>query len=165
MTGAETVQRIEKRTAPLVSPASRRSLRRPIAFLAIASIGLFAFILGLGDVRRQRNALNQALWHAGVFQKRVGGARALPLNLEPEAPPEGATQMIELEWLDRSAVQRLRETGGSIIAAQTVPVLQVLRRDGRAAILFQDGRFEVRWLPLTQFNALLSQQKDRMGLP
>ena len=139
------------------SPARTRTRKSPLqstAVLVIAFLGLVSFILGLGDFRRQRYAVEQARWHAANYQRRMAEGSLLPLNLEPETPPGGATQMIALEWLDRQAALAARQRRGRIIVAQTAPISQVIRRDGRAVIFFQDGRFDVAWLSLAQFNAL-----------
>lgn len=143
-------------------PPARRSLGRSAAYLAMASLGLLLFILGLGDYRRQRNSLEQAKWHAAVYQRRLSDGSALPLNLEPEMPPEDAPPMIKWEFLDRDAARALRGGGEAIIAAHTAPVLQVLRRDGRAVVFFKDGRFEVRWVPLGLFETLSAAQRKRI---
>ncbi len=142
----------------LTAKRSSKPALRSAAYLVIATLGLVAFILGLGDLRRQRNAVAQAKWHAGVFQARVGEGKALPLNLAPETPPEGAAQMIRLESLPHDAAMNLRGTTQPIIAAWTAPVLQVLRRDGRAVLLFHEGRFEVRWMTLRRFEELRARQ-------
>lgn len=135
--------------AAVTQPGSKRSLFKSSVYLVLASAGLISFILGLGDIRRQRYALEQARWHAANFQKRVGEGGLLPLNLEPESPPPGASQMIALEWPDHQAAAAMREKKGRIIVAKTVPITQILRRDGRAVIAFENGRFDAQWMPLS----------------
>lgn len=150
------------------SPAGTRTRKSPLqstAVLLIAFLGLVAFILGLGDFRRQRYAVEQARWHAANYQRRTGEGGLLPLNLEPETPPGGANQMIALEWLDRQAATAARQRRGRVIVAQTVPITQVLRRDGRAVIFFQDGRFDAAWLSLAQFDALRNAPSREPAAP
>lgn len=142
----------------VIQPRSRRSLLKSSIYLVLAFAGLISFILGLGDLRRQRYALEQARWHAANFQKRVGDGGLLPLNLEPPPPPSGASQMIALEWPDHAAASALREKSGRIIVARTVPITQILRRDGRAVIAFEKGRFDVQWLPLSATDPPLPAQ-------
>ncbi len=138
----------------------RKDVVRTAAVLCLAAAGLVAFILGLGDYRRQRNSLAQLRWHATNFERRIGEGGALPLNFEPEVPPEGRQKMIPLESLDRQAAARLRGSDRPILVAQTVPILQVFGRNGRAVMTFNKGKFAVGWMTLPQFDALHAAQQE-----
>lgn len=140
--------------AALTQTRTRPSPLRSALLLLIALGGLVCFILGLGDIRRQRYAVEQARWHAAQFQKRVGDGGLLPLNLEPEAAPTGVTQMIPLQWPDHQAASALRERTGKILVAQSVRISQSIRSDGRAVIFFDKGRFEAVWMTEPEFAAI-----------
>lgn len=127
--------------------------------LVLAVLGLAAFILGLGDIRRQRYAMEQVRVHAAAFQRRVSESGTLPLNLEPETPPQGGEKLIPLEWLDRESAGRFRGLPGPVIVVQTVPVLRTLGPDGRAVVRFDQGRFEVGWMTLKQFDEAIAAQR------
>lgn len=139
--------------AVLTQTRTRTSPLRSAVLLLVALAGLVCFILGLGDIRRERYAVEQARWHAAQYQQRVGDGGLLPLNLEPETAPSGVTQMISLEWPDHQAASALRERTGRILVAQTVRISQSLRRDGRAVIFFDKGRFDARWMTEAEFAA------------
>ena len=128
--------------------------------LLIATGALVAFILGLGDFRRQRNALAQLRWHANNYEHRVGAGGVMPLNFEPDIPPQGQRKMIPLQWLDRASAAKLRGGDRPVMVAQTVPILQVFGYDGRAVMTFKGGKFTVEWMTLPRFEALWTAQKQ-----
>ena len=138
----------------------RKDVVRTAVVLCLAAAGLVAFILGLGDFRRQRNSLAQVRWHATNFERRIGEGGALPLNFDPEVPPEGRRKMIPLESLDRQAAAKLRGSDGPIIVAQTVPILKVFGRNGRAVMTFRGGKFSVEWMTLPRFDAVYAAQQE-----
>jgi len=131
--------------------------------LCVASAALVAFILGLGDFRRQRFALAQLRWQANNYERRIGADGVMPLNFEPEIPPVGTRKMIRLEWLDRSSAAKLRDGKGPVIVAQTVPILQVFGYDGRAVMTFKGGKLNVEWMRLPRFNVLWTAQQKTTG--
>jgi hypothetical protein len=138
----------------------RRSILRSAAVLAVATIILLVFILALGDIRRRNRAIDQARWHVGVLEERAGGTGVLPLNLEPAASPGRSRSMFE--WLNRDDARHLRASDRRVIAAYTVRPLQLLLRDGRAVVFFAAGRFDVQWVPISQFDELLAAQRDEI---
>ena len=131
--------------------------------LCLATAGLVAFILGLGDFRRQRNALAQLRWHATNFERRIGAGGVMPLNFDPDVPPEGQRKMIPLQWLDRASAVKLRGGDRPVMVAQTVPVLQVFGYDGRAVMTFKAGKFSVGWMTLPKFDAVYAAQQEFVG--
>lgn len=131
--------------------------------LLIATGVLVAFILGLGDFRRQRYSLAQLRWHANNYERRIGAGGVMPLNFDPDVPPEGRQRMIPLESLDRQAAAMLRGSDRPILVAQTVPILQVFGREGRAVMTFHKGKFAVDWMTLPSFEALQNAQKELMA--
>lgn len=142
------------------SDLPRRHVARMAVMLLLATGGLVAFILGLGDFRRQQNALSQLRWHASHFERRIGAGDVMPLNFEPEIPPEGPRKMIPLQWLDRASASKLRGVDRPVVVAQTIPILQVFGRDGRAVMTFKGGKFAVEWLTLPRFKALWTEQQE-----
>jgi len=127
--------------------------------LLIATGVLVAFILGLGDFRRQRFALAQLRWHADNYERRIGVGGVMPLNFDPDIPPEGRQRMIPLESLDRQAAATLRGIDRPILVAQSVPIVQVFGRKGRAVMTFSKGKFAVEWMTLRRFEELWTAQK------
>jgi hypothetical protein len=133
--------------------------------LCLATGALVAFILGLGDFRRQRNALAQLRWHASNYERRIGAGGVMPLNFDPDVPPEGQRKMIPLQWLDRAAAAKLRGGDRPVVVTHTIPILQVFGYDGRAVMTFQGGRFSVEWMTLPRFEALWAAQQEIVGRP
>ena len=131
--------------------------------LLIATGVLVAFILGLGDFRRQRNALAQLRWHANNYERRIGAGGVMPLNFDPDVPPEGQRKMIPLQWLDFASATKLRGGDRPVMVAQTVSILQVFGYDGRAVMTFKGGKFTVEWMTLPQFEALRAAQQEIVG--
>ncbi len=138
----------------------RKDVVRTAVVLCLAAAGLVAFILGLGDYRRQRNSLAQVRWHATNFERRIGEGGALPLNFDADVPPEGRQRMIPLESLDRQAAAKLRGSDRPILVAQTVPILQVFGRNGRAVMTFNNGKFAVDWMTLPRFDTAFAAQQE-----
>ena len=130
--------------------------------LCLATGGLVAFILGLGDFRRQRNVLAQLRWHANNYERRIGAGGVMPLNFDPDVPPEGQRKMIPLQWLDRASAAKLRGGDRPVMVAQTVPILQVFGYDGRAVMTFKGGKFTVEWMTLPKFDAVYAAQQETL---
>ena len=131
-----------------------------VVLLCLATGALVAFILGLGDFRRQRNAMAQLRWHANNYERRIGPGGVMPLNFEPDLSPDGQRQMIPLQWLDRASASKLRGVDRPVMVAQTIPILQVFGYDGRAVMTFKGGKFTVEWMKLSRFNALWAGQQE-----
>ena len=142
---------------------SRSSVARTAVLLLFATGALVAFILGLGDFRRPRNALAQLRWHANNYDRRIGAGGVMPLNFDPDVPPQGLRKMIPLQTLDRASAAKLRAGDRPVIVAQTIPILQVFGYDGRAVMTFQSGKLFVEWMTLPQFEVLWVAQQERVG--
>lgn len=141
------------------APSPRRApVRRSVIFLAIATVALAVFILGLGDWRRMRMARSEAELYANELSKRMGDGLALPLNLEIAGSPELKPKLHRFDWLTSEQARRLRSKDGRFIVAQTAEVRQVLRSNGRAVIFFQAGEFQCEWLRRSKFDALYAAQ-------
>ncbi len=138
----------------------RSDVARKAILLCLATAALVAFILGLGDFRRQRNALSQIRLHANNYERRIGAGGVMPLNFDPDVSPGGQRRMIPLQWLDRAAASKLRGVDRPVMVAQTIPILQVFGYDGRAVLIFEGGKFSVEWLTLSQFEAQWAKQKQ-----
>jgi len=136
---------------------------RKAVLLCLASAALVAFILGLGDFRRQRNALAQLRWHANNYERRIGAGGVMPLNFDPNVPPEEQRKMIPLQWLDRASASKLRGVDRPVMVAQTIPILKVFGYDGRAVMMFKGGKFTVEWLALPRFEALWAEQQEMLN--
>ena len=144
-------------------PRRRAPVRRSIIFLAVATVALAVFILGLGDWGRRRAALSEARWYANELSNRMGDGLALPLNLEIEVPPELRPKLHRFEWLTREQARRLRAKEGRFIVAQTTEVRQVLGSNGRAVVFFLAGEFQCDWLTLSEFDALYAAQEEELS--
>lgn len=141
----------------------RTHVARKALLLCLASAALVAFILGLGDFRRQRNALAQLRLHANNYERRIGAGGVMPLNFDPDVPPGGQRKMIPLQWLDRASAAKLRGVDRPVMVAQTIPILQVFGYDGRAVMTFKSGKLTVEWMKLPRFEALWTEQKEMLN--
>ena len=153
---------VESGDRPASADARRRSVHRSLALRAVAVLVLLVFIVGLGDFRRKRNALSQAERYADALRKRVGDSGIIPLNLDPEAFDELPQRSIRMEALTREDVRKLRERDGAFLIAWTVPIVQVLGRNGRAVVILDGGRHEVAWLTLDEFDVRRAEQRARL---
>lgn len=143
----------------------RKDVARTAVLLCLATAALVAFILGLGDFRRQRFALAQLRWHADNYERRIGAGGVMPLNFDPDVPPEGQRKMIRLQWLDRASATKLRGSDRPVMVAQTVPIFQVFGYDGRAVMTFKGGKFTVEWMTLPRFDSLYAAQQEVVRRP
>lgn len=130
--------------------------------LAVATIVLVVFILLLGDARRRRAALFQAEWYAAALSSRYGESPTLPLNLDIE--PAGRQQIGSriFKRLTRLEARRLRHTDHAVMVVWTQPVRQVLARDGRAVIFFENGVFRFDWLSPAEFDEAHAAQQAEL---
>ena len=134
---------------------------RTILVLVVAAGALLAFIAALGDFRRQQNALGQMWWHVGTYTMRMADTDQLPLNLEPDVAPARQSKMIKVHWINRDEARTLRDSTGRIITTYSARMPRALARDGRAVVVFEDGKFNVEWLSLASFDdALQAQQRE-----
>ncbi len=141
---------------------SRTPIHRSAIVLAICTIALLAFILVQGDSRRRQRAIEQLKRQTATLLERVGENDILPLNLEPNTDPTQQSKTLRVEWLTRQDARLLRKSTGRKIVAQTIPVRQVLGREGRAVILFEKGRFDVEWMTLSEFDEQYTAQLDEI---
>ncbi len=136
----------------------RRSIRRSVLVLAVTTAALAVFTLGLGDVRRKRNVMDQACAHVEVLQQRVTEGGRLPLNLAlPQGPQHG---VYAVSWLSREDARLLRDSQQRVIVAETTQVHQSMGRDGRMSIYFENGRFDCEWLTVEAFAERLAAQQE-----
>jgi hypothetical protein len=89
--------------------------------------------------------------------QRVGETGALPLNLE--LPNEHPPVVGRFTWLSREHARLLRSVNGRIVAAWSGRVPRILVPDGRAVIIFEDGRFRVEWFSLKTFAQISGAQQ------
>ena len=143
----------------------RKDIARTVVLLCLATGALVAFILGLGDFRRQGFALDQLRWHANNYERRIGAGGVMPLNFDPDVPPEGQRKMIPLQWLDRASAAKLRGGDRPVIVAQTIPIFQMFGYNGRAVMTFKGGKLSVEWMTLPRFEALWAAQKELVDRP
>ena len=143
----------------------RKDVARTAVLLCLATAALVAFILGLGDFRRQRNALAQLRWHANNYERRIGAYGVMPLNFDPDVPPEGQRKMIPLQWLDRASAAKLRGGDRTVMVAQTIPIFQMFGHNGRAVMTFKGGNLTVEWMTLPRFEVLWAAQKELVDRP
>jgi len=146
----------------------RKDSLRTLLVLVVAAGGLLAFIAALGDFRRQQNALAQMQWHVGTYGMRMGETAQLPLNLEPDVAPERQSKMIKVHWISPDDARTLRESTGPVIAMYSVPLPRALATDGRAVVIFEEGKFHVAWMSLEAFDEAMQAQRreiDRLREP
>ena len=102
-----------------------------------------------------------------TYVTRMADTDQLPLNLEPDVSLERQSRMIKVHWISRNDARTLRSGTGRIITTYSTRMPQVLARDGRAVVVFEDGKFNVEGLNLASFDEALAAQKreaDRVRL-
>jgi hypothetical protein len=135
-------------------------VRRSVLLLAVCTVLLFLVIVAQGDLRRRQRSLEGARWYASILTQRMGETGALPLNLE--LPDEHPPVVGRYTWLSRADARLLRATPHRVVAASSTPVPRILARDGCAVIVFDDGRFDVEWLPLDTFAQIKEAQEEAL---
>jgi len=151
------------RATPQANTANLRAVRRRSLFpktilLLLAIVALVAFIALMGDARRSRNCLHQAELHAATLADRAAPTNVLPLNLDPSPPGSSDPTALDFDWIAMSEARVLRGTDERVVVAWSIPVLKFFGRDGRAVIFFHQGRFEARWLTLSEFEQAQAAQ-------
>ena len=142
---------------------TRVSPARVGLMLIVAACALVVFIGLLGDVRRKRTALDQMRRYGESLMIRVGEAKLLPLNLEPDPARVDLRDAILMDHLSAEEAQRFRAAAGPVIVAQTTALPTAVLPKGRAALIFQGGRFSVEWLTIDEFNRRLAKQRAATG--
>ena len=135
---------------------------RLVFLLVLATAAFTLFSLGLGDLRRKDVAISQARRYAEQLQATVDEATVLPLNLRIEVLPGMKTRMFAVESLSPQHARLLRGSDQPVIAAWTVPISRRLASDGRAVVFFEAGRFNSRWLTLSQYDELAAAQDSEI---
>lgn len=141
---------------------SRAPIHRAAIVLVVCTIALLAFILVQGDSRRRHRAVEGLRRQVATLVERVGESGILPLNLGPNTGPRQQARASRVEWLTRQEARLLRRSAGRKIVAHTIPVRQVLSREGRAVIFFENGRFDVEWLTLAEFDECYAAQLNEI---
>ena len=137
-------------------PRNRSPLRTLIPLLIFTLI-LLIFIAWLGDWRRRHNVQTLMTGQAQAYSSLTTDAGLLPLNLQPALPLDPPSRIINA-WLGPDEARMLRGADHEVMVAWTVPLVRALGRNERAVIFFRQGRFEVRWLHLREFDALFAKQ-------
>lgn len=140
-----------------------RRILRSVVFLLISTGALLIFIAFLGDWRREHNILAQLRKYAAKYSSRMGEGGALPLNLELDVPRDPRSRLIDA-WLSPNETRILRGSSRAILAAWTIRLPRLLGPNGRGVILFENGSFDVKWVPLGQFDASLAEQSAQLRL-
>lgn len=145
-----------------IQPGRRRSPIQTFILLTLLAAVLLVFIAWLGDWRRRHNidALMQA--QTEVYASMTTDAGLLPLNLEPTLHSDPNTRLLDA-WLTPDEARVLRGTDGEVMIAWTVPLVRALGRNERAVIFFQNGKYDVRWVPLEEFTRHYARQIEEIG--
>jgi|CXWL01.1.fsa_nt_gi hypothetical protein len=136
-------------------PRNRSPLRSLIPLLLFTAI-LLIFIAWLGDWRRRHNIDTLMNIQVQAYAALTTDAGLLPLNLQPSLPLDPPSRIIDA-WLSPDEARTLRGADHEVMVAWTFPLVRALGRNERAVIFFNRGAYEVRWLPLPQFDALFAQ--------
>ncbi len=144
----------------------RRAVRRQLFLLLVGTVVLVAFIVVLGDMRRQRWAMDQSHWYAAQLMTRSGEFRVLPLNLfvnvVQDVPEELMAQAKPFSYLSREQARLLSKSSLHLLAAWSQPVHRVLATDGRAVVVYEDSSFRPVWMHLEDFDLLLTRQQEEI---
>ncbi len=140
----------------------RSRVGRSVAKLALAGVALVALILILGDLRRKAAPLSQAAAYARQLTTRLGETSTLPLNLEFVIPDDVEQVVHKFEHLSHQEARVLRHLNirEAVIVAHTRVIRNVLMPNGRATVVFRDGRFEPVWMPLERFEKQWAAQHE-----
>lgn len=130
--------------------------------LLIFTIVLLLFIAWVGDWRRRHNVDTLMNTQASAYSSLTAEADLLPLNLQPSLSLDPASRLIE-GWLSPDEARILRGVSEEVMVAWTVPLVRALGRNERAIIVFNGGKFAVRWLSLNQFNENRGHQSARIA--
>jgi len=145
----------------------RRAVRRQLLLLMVGTGVLVTFIVVLGDMRRQRWAMDQSHWYASQLITRSGEFRVLPLNLFvdvlQDVPDRLKAQAKPFSYLSRKQARLLSKSSLQLLAAWSQPVHRVLTTDGRAVVMFEEGSFRPVWMPLKDFNLLFARQQEELA--
>lgn len=141
----------------------RHSLRRSLGWRVLAALVLISFVCFLGDMRRRHTALTQMERYAAALSERTGDSGLIPLNLDPADILGDTHRPIDMETLTRSQAACIRGGGDPILLAWSVPLVQVLGRNGRAVVTFQGGKVEAAWITESQFAEWRSAQQARLA--
>jgi len=148
----------EKNESILNSQAPHnRSPLRTLILLLLFTAALLVFIAWLGDWRRRHNIDTLMNTQVQAYSLLTTEGGLLPLNLQPTLSLDPPSRIIDA-WLSSEEVRVLRGTDREVMVAWTIPLVRALGRNERAVIFFDHGKFDVRWLPLTQFDALFAEQ-------
>lgn len=135
---------------------------KSVVVLAVATVALLGFMLALRDLRWRQRAMEQAQWHADILAERVGDAGVLPLNLGRTPTPGQTGTGLRLERLSRPEARVLRDSDQRVLVAQIIAPRLTLARDGKAVVLFEDGRFVVEWLTLSELERVRAAQREEL---
>ena len=134
-----------------------RSLLRTLITLLLFTAVLLIFIAWLGDWRRRHNIDTQMNIQVQAYSSLTTDAGLLPLNLQPTLPLDPPSRIIDA-WLSSDEARMLRGADHEVMVAWTIPLVRALGRNERAVIFFNRGTYNVRWLPLREFDALFARQ-------
>lgn len=142
------------------STSRRLSIPHMIILLLIVAVVFIGFNFLLGDYRRKQNAIAQAQMHAQHYTRLAGESGLLPLNLQPKIEDDEITKMFRMEWLNSLQVRKHRNSHSPVIIAQTIELPLFLSSNGRAVILYHEGKYTVQWMTSSEFNQNISQQQE-----
>jgi hypothetical protein len=140
----------------------RKSLLTNAVVLLLAAAALLCFIAVLADVRRVGNAMRHAAAQAEWYASRTQGTGVLPLNLDPNTAPGIDRPIVAFEWITTDQAMDLRTGGDPVLAAWSPPILRLFGADGRAVVLFDQGRFSTVWMSLADFESGQAVQRRRL---
>lgn len=153
----------ERVSSSLATAVRPRPIGRTVLLLAMATGALLLFIIWQSDGRRRNIAMNQAQAYALRVSDRIGSSGLLPLNLDPGSFSADTSGTYRMESLLRSQARLLRDADGPVLAAQTLPVYQVLGASGRCVVVFENKRFSSRWVTTSEFDHLAALTADQLG--
>lgn len=139
----------------------RRSPIQSLIWLVLLAAVLLVFIGWLGDWRRRHNIDTLMTGQANVYASMTTDAGALPLNLKPTLPLDPSARLIEA-WVTADEARLLRGSTDEVLVTWTVPLVRALGRNERAVIVFHQGAYSVRWIPLAEFNNRYGRQVERL---
>lgn len=147
----------EEQASLLRRTARRRWVFRTTTLLAMTAVALCFFVAW----RRDQSVISTRL------QMLAGPVAQLQAQVEqigrlPAQPPEMAHEAFTY-YLSDADRHYVSQTSDPAIVAVTAPVQLVLMEDGRAVIVYHQGKLEAAWMTVSRFDKVWDQQQKQLN--
>ncbi|MCK4658432.1 MAG: hypothetical protein KAV82_02830 [Phycisphaerae bacterium] len=138
----------------------RRGLLRGVLLLVVVGVVYAVAVVWHRDTVRIRAAVQKLEFVQRALQARVDADGRLPMKM-PKTDPEGNPLPVKsFTYLTADDIRALREHEGAAMVVYSTPVGAGLKQDGRAVIIYEQGKCRVRWFTMPEF---IRQKKQLEG--